>query len=72
MTYICRKWLKNFQKRVKYLGNDVEMWELAKICWEMGQVFDKRLKYLGNDLQIWEMGKICGKWHRYMGHGLSI
>ena len=36
MTYICRKWLKNFQKRVKYVGNDVEMWELAKICWEMG------------------------------------
>ena len=29
MTYICRKQLKNFQKRVKYVGNDVEMWELA-------------------------------------------
>ena len=35
MTYICRKWLKNFQKRVKQEGNDVKMWELAKICWEM-------------------------------------
>ena len=25
-----------------------------------------------NDSEIWEMAKIFGKWHRYMGHGLSI
>ena len=30
------------------------------------------LKNVENDLEIWEMAKIFGKWHRYMGHGLSI
>ena len=48
MTYICRKWLKNFLKRVKYVGNDVEMWELAKYL-------RKWVKYLRNGLNVWEM-----------------
>ena len=24
-----------FQKRLKYVGNDVDLWEMAKICGEM-------------------------------------
>ena len=34
---------KVYEKRRKYVGNDVDWWELAKIC-------GKWLKYLINDL----------------------
>ena len=61
-----------FQKRQKYVGNDVDLWEMAQICGEMAELFDKRLKNVENDLEIWEMAKIFGKWLRYMGHGFSI
>ena len=33
---------KEFDKLLKYVGNDVCMWEMAS-------VFEKRLKYHGND-----------------------
>ena len=33
-----------FDKRLKYVVNDVDMWEMALI-------FDKWLKYVGNDLE---------------------
>ena len=61
-----------FEKRPKYVGNDVDLWEMAQICGEMTLLFDKRLKNVKNDVEIWEMAKIFGKWLRYMGHGLSI
>ena len=61
-----------FQKRQKYVGNDVDLWEMAQICGEMAELFDKRLKNVENDLEIWEMAKIFGKWLRYMGHGFII
>ena len=61
-----------FEKRPKYVGNDVDLWEMAKICGEMTELFDKRLKNVKNDLEIWELAKIFGKWLRYIGHGLSI
>ena len=61
-----------FEKRRKYVGNDVDLWEMAQICGEMTLLFDKRLKNVENDLEIWEMAKIFGKWLRCMGHGLSI
>ena len=61
-----------FEKRPKYLGNDVDVWEMAQICGEMTELFDKLLKNVKNDLDIWEMAKIFGKWLRYMGHVLSI
>ena len=41
-----------FDKRFKYVGNDVY------IC-KMAQVFEKRLNYVGNDLDLWEMAQIC-------------
>ena len=61
-----------FQKRQKYVGNDVDLWEMAQICGEMAELFDKRLKNVENDLEILEMAKIFGKWLRYMAHGFSI
>ena len=42
------------RERVKYVGNDVYMWEMAS-------VFEKRLKYEGNDVDFWEMAQICGE-----------
>ena len=41
-----------FDKRLRYVGNDVYMWERA-------YVFEKRLKYVGYDLDLWEMVQIC-------------
>ena len=43
-----------FDKRFKYVGNDVYIWEMA-------QVFEKRLNYVGNDLVLREMAQICGE-----------
>ena len=45
---------QEFDKRFKYVGNDVYIWDLA-------QVFEKRLNYVGNDLDLWEMAQICGE-----------
>ena len=61
-----------FEKRLNYMGNDLDLWEMPQICAEMTKFFDKRLKNVENDLEISEMAKIFGKWLRYMGHGLSI
>ena len=30
------KWLKNFRNFLKYVGNDVDLWEMAQICGEQG------------------------------------
>ena len=43
-----------FDKWLKYVENDVCIWELA---W----VFEKRPKYVGNDVDLWEMAQICGE-----------
>ena len=66
MKDIFRKWLKYLQKRLKYARNDINLWEIAKICgkWikylinhlinsEMTQRFGKQLKYFGNGLDLW-------------------
>ena len=41
-----------FERRPKYLGNDVDLWEMAQICGEMTELFDKRLKNVESDLEI--------------------
>ena len=46
-----------FEKRLKYLGNEVDLWEIAQICVEMAELFEKRLKNVENDIEIWEMPK---------------
>ena len=61
-----------FEKRPIYVGNDVDLWEMAQICGKMTYLFDKLLKNVENDFEIWEMAKIFGKCLTYMGHGLSI
>ena len=38
-----------FEKRLKYVGNDVDLWEMAPICGEMTYLFEKRLKNVEND-----------------------
>ena len=35
MSCICGNWLKYFIKRLKYVGIDVDLWEMAQICGEM-------------------------------------
>ena len=35
MTYVFGNWLKCFQKRPKYVGNDVDQCEMAQICGKM-------------------------------------
>ena len=61
-----------FEKRLNYVGNDVDLLEASKMS-------GKWLKYLTNGLNMWEltqrfweMAKIFVKWLKYMRHGLSI
>ena len=61
-----------FEKRLKHVGNDVDLWEMSQTCGEMTSLFDKRLKNVENGLEILEMAKIFGKLLRCMWHGLSI
>ena len=39
-----------FDKRFKYVGNDVYIWKIS-------QFFEKRLNYVGNDLDLFEMAQ---------------
>ena len=47
-----------FDKRLKNVENDIEIWEMAKILgngldtWDTALVFEKRLYYVGNGLRI--------------------
>ena len=36
---------KEFDKRLEYVGNDVDLWKMA-------EVFEKRLKYVGSDVDM--------------------
>ena len=47
-----------FEKRLNYVANDLDVWEMAQICGEMTELFDKRPKNVENDLEICEMAKI--------------
>ena len=35
MTYIFSELALVFEKRRKYVGNDVDLWEMTQICGEM-------------------------------------
>ena len=37
-----------YEKRKKYVGNDLDLWE-------MGKIYGKWLKYLTNGLTVWEL-----------------
>ena len=47
-----------FEKRLNYVGNDLDVSEMAQICGELTELFDKRLKNVENDLEIWEITKV--------------
>ena len=64
-TYVCGKWLKHLRKTIKYVGNDVDLWEIAKI-------FGNWLKYLTNGSINWEMTERFGKCLKYLRNGLDI
>ena len=61
-----------FKKRLNYVGNDVDLWEMSKIYGEW-------LKYLTNNLNMqeltqrfWKMAKIFVKWLKYIGHVFEV
>ena len=41
-----------FEKRLNYVGNVLDVWEMAQICFSMTEIFDKRLKNVENDTEI--------------------
>ena len=45
---------QEFDKGLKYVGNDVYISELAL-------VFEKPLKYVGNKVYLWGMAQICSE-----------
>ena len=47
MAQICGEMTLLFDKLLKNLENDLEIWEMAKI-------FGKWLRYMGHGLSIWE------------------
>ena len=48
-----------FDKRPKYLGNDVDLWEMSQSMW-------------GNDLIICQTFEKFGKWLRDLENGQNI
>ena len=61
-----------FEKWLKYVGNDVDLWEIAQKCGEMTSLFDKRLRNVENDLEIWKIAKIFGSRLKYLRNGLTM
>ena len=47
------------------MGNDVDMWEMAKICW-------KWLKYFGKGFDIQGTASVFEKRHQYVENDLNI
>ena len=43
------------ENRLNYVGNDLDVCQMAQICEEMTELFDKRLKNVENDLEILEI-----------------
>ena len=48
-----------FEKRLKYVGNDVDLWEMVQICGEMTELFEKRLKNVDIDRDLGNGKNIC-------------
>ena len=43
------------EKRLNYVGNDLDVCQMAQICEEMTELFEKHLKNVENDLEILEI-----------------
>ena len=48
------------------MGNDVDLWERAEICWKWLKYLRIRFKYVGNDVYIWEMAQVFEKRLNYV------
>ena len=60
-----------FEKRLKYVGNDLEIWETAKIFMKCHRYMVlvlsmERHQYVKNDLIIFNMSQICGNGRRIL------
>ena len=44
-----------FDKRLKYVGNDLEIWEMAKTFVKIAEVYGAQLKYLRNGISMLQM-----------------
>ena len=62
---------KVFDKRLKYVGIDLEILGNGKNICEISQIYGSRLKYLIY-VDLSEMAKIYGKWLNYLTNGLNI
>ena len=54
-----------YAKRLKCVGNDLDIWGMAYNCW-------KWFTQEENGFSMWEMVYICGNWLRYVENDLSI
>ena len=52
-----------FEKRLYYVGNDLDLWEMAQICGV--------INYLTNGLKMWKMTQRFGKWPKCLENGLD-
>ena len=59
---------EEFEIRLKYVGNDVHMREMAK---KNNKKTGEWRKYLTNGLINWEMIQRFRKWLKYLGNGLD-
>ena len=56
----------------KYVGNDVDMWEMTKIYGEMASMCGKRLKHLRIGFSMLEMAYEFDKRHKYVGNDVYM
>ena len=47
-----RKMAKIYEKWLKYLTNDLNMWEMTLRFWEMAKIFGKWLIYMGHGMNL--------------------
>ena len=54
------------------MGNDVDLFEIAKICGKWLKYLIKRFKDVGNDVYIWEVPPVFEKRLNYVGNDLDV
>ena len=67
MPQICAEMTELFDKRLKNVENDLEIWEMAT-----AKVSQVRHKYVANDLNILNMASMCGGWLKYLRNGFTM
>ena len=54
------------------MGNDVDLWEIAKICGKWHKYLINCFKYVGSDVYYWEMAPVFEKRLNYVGNDLDV